>query len=166
VGLARGGNWLTWELRSEEAWLPYLLMFYGALTWAFYTNLSRRWLGKNTFSGLPLFILAMGVVLAWMCLFTVEFSQWSLPAGLHVAYLVIGVTWMTYTFWDIGSRRGNLILLGTLSYFIPLISTGVSVIVLGEAAKPTLWLAAVLLISGAWVCQRSVRDTMNETRLA
>jgi drug/metabolite transporter (DMT)-like permease len=155
--LARSGNGLAWALASGEAWLPYLLMLYGALAWALYTNLSRRWLGENALSGLPLFILATGILLGWMRLFVVESSHWSWAAGLSVSYLVIGVTWMAYTFWDIGSRRGNLILLGTLSYFIPLISTGISVIVLGEPARPTLWLAALLLIAGAWVCKRSVQ---------
>jgi len=156
VGLALGANLLVWELEAGAGWQPYLLMGCGALAWALYTNLSRRWLGDHPVSGLPVFILATGVALGMMRLFVVETTSWSLSAMAGAAYLAVGVTWMAYTFWDIGSRRGNIVLLGTLSYFIPLFSTGISVVVLGEPASPGLWLSAILLIAGAWICERAM----------
>jgi drug/metabolite transporter (DMT)-like permease len=157
VSLALGVNPLKGEMKLGEAWLPYLLAFYAAFAWAIYTNLSRRWLRDSVVSGLPAFILLTGLVFAGMRLFVRKDSVWTLQAILSLAYLVVCVTWLAYTFWDIGSRRGNLILLGTLSYFIPLLSTLISALVLRQVPGTAILLATLFLVAGAWICNRAIR---------
>lgn len=158
IGLALGGNPAEWLSRLKGSWLPYLLMLFGALAWAFYTNLSRRWINDNQVSALPLFFLCTGIVLGTMRLFVNEAWQWSLPVGLQTGYLILGTTWLAYTFWDIGSRRGNIILLTTVSYLIPLFSTLISILILDTPAQPSLWVAAGLIVVGAVVCRKAVRE--------
>lgn len=157
VSLALGVNPFTGGLNQGEAWLPYLLAIYAAFAWAFYTNLSRRWLGESVVSGLPVFILLAGLVLGGMRLFVTEESLWIPQAIFSLAYLVVCVTWLAYTFWDIGSRRGNIILLGTLSYFIPLLSTLISALILQQAPGSTILLATLLLVAGAWIGNRAIK---------
>jgi drug/metabolite transporter (DMT)-like permease len=162
MGLALGGTPSVWLNSLRGAWLPYLLMFYGALAWSLYTNLSRRWIGDNPLSALPLFFLCTGITLGIMRLFVAETWQWSLPVGLQTGYLILGTTWLAYTFWDTGSRRGNIILLTTVSYLIPLFSTWISSLILNTPAQPSLWIAAGLIIAGSVVSRKSVREPPNE----
>jgi drug/metabolite transporter (DMT)-like permease len=157
ISLALGVNPFSGDPVQGEAWLPYLLALYAAFSWAIYTNLSRRWLKDAAVSGLPLFILASGLSLGILRWFSAETSTWTNQAILAVIYLAVFVTWLAYTFWDIGTRRGNLILLGTLSYFIPLFSTLISALLLHEPPGWPLWLAVLFLIAGAWICNRAIK---------
>ncbi len=157
VSLALGVNPFADGLNQGEPWLPYLLALYAAFAWAFYTNLSRRWLGDSAVSGLPVFIFLTGLVLGGMRLFVTEESQWSPKAIFSLTYLVVGVTWLAYTFWHIGSLRGNLILLGTLSYFIPLLSTLISALILQQIPGAAILLATLFLVAGAWICNRAIK---------
>jgi drug/metabolite transporter (DMT)-like permease len=156
MGLALGETPSVWFTSLRGSWIPYLLMFFGALAWALYTNLSRRWIGDNRLSALPLFFLCTGIALGIMRLFVAETWQWSLPVGFQTGYLILGTTWLAYTFWDISSRRGNIILLTTVSYLIPLFSTLISSLILDTPARSSLWIAAGLIIAGSVVCRKSV----------
>ena len=51
-----------------------------------------------------------------------------------------------------------MILVVSLSYFIPLFSTVISSIRLGVQPGPELWLAAGMIIAGALVCKVAVSE--------
>jgi drug/metabolite transporter (DMT)-like permease len=71
---------------------------------------------------------------------------------------------LAFYLWDIGCKRGNIQLLGTLSYAAPLIST-IVLVAAGEATPSwSLLLAAVLITGGALIAARAGRSGMRHGR--
>jgi drug/metabolite transporter (DMT)-like permease len=135
-----------------------LLALVAAVCWGLYSTLSRRWAGEHSEGAVPLFLLASGLVLGLGRIFSPETSHWSLQVGLELAYMIVFPAMLAYGFWDSAVRRGRIVLLASLSYFIPLLSTAITVVVLGVPAQPVLWLAALLVFAGAVICKLSVDE--------
>lgn len=150
-----GGELSLADLGS--AWLPYLLVLAAAVCWSLYTNLAKRWLGKGDSNGVPLFLLAGGLALGLLRLFFPEATAWSLPTLGKLLYVILCPAFLAYTLWDLGTRKGSLVLLAALSYLTPLLSTLISAWVLKAHTSPSLWLAAGLIVAGAAVSQAGVR---------
>jgi len=144
------------DLLTPAALVPDLLALTAAVCWGLYSTLSRRWAAENTRGAVPLFLLASGLVLSLGRAVNPETSHWSLPVGFALAYMIVFPAMLAYDFWDSAVRRGRMILLASLSYFIPLLSTVITVTLLGVPAQPTLWLAALLVFAGAVVCKGSM----------
>jgi drug/metabolite transporter (DMT)-like permease len=158
IGIAVfSGQEVAWvDLRG--AWLPYLLILAAAVCWSLYTNLAKRWLGDSQANGVTLFLLGGGVALGLMRLFSNETSTWSPSTFAILAYMILCPAFLAYTFWDLGTRKGKMIFLAALSYFTPLLSTILSVVVLQEPANPGLWLATGMIIAGAALSQASMQS--------
>jgi drug/metabolite transporter (DMT)-like permease len=163
---ALAGLWLVLGGRTSPAVivshvagnpLPYVLSFAGAVTWGLYSVLSSRW-AKSDQSGVPFFLLAVGLIFLVVKLFHPEAPAWTLRSAAELAYLVVFVTILAYVFWDAGMQRGDLVLLASLSYFIPFISTLLSVLILGVRTSTGLWIGCGLLILGSFVCKWSIQD--------
>jgi drug/metabolite transporter (DMT)-like permease len=157
IGIAVfGGQVIAWaDLRG--AGLPYLMIFAAAVCWSLYTNLAKRWLGEGDVNGVALFLLAGGAALGFLRLFTAETSTWSASTLVILLYMILCPAFLAYTFWDLGTRKGKMIFLAALSYFTPLLSTILSVLVLQAPTSPGLWLAAGMIIAGAVLSQASIR---------
>lgn len=149
IGMAVfGGQELTWsDLRG--AWLPYLMALAAAVCWSLYTNLAKRWLGETDTNGVVLFLLAGGLSLGVLRLLSPEVSTFSLPTLAKLGYMSLCPAFLAYTFWDLGTRKGQMIWLAALSYLTPLLSTLISVVVLRATPSPMLWLAAGMIVVGA-----------------
>jgi drug/metabolite transporter (DMT)-like permease len=106
----------------------------------------------------PLFLLATGLALLVIRLFVTEQTQVNASDALQLLYLAVFPTTLGYVFWDMAMRKGNLILIASLSYIIPLASTLISSALLRVSVTPNLWLACGLVIAGAVVCKYSVDD--------
>lgn len=118
-----------------------------AVVWAAYSVLSRL------FASVPTDAVggfcAVGAVLAFVCHALFE------PAGLPqsatewalVLLLGLGPAGGAFFVWDIGMKRGDIQLLGSLSYAVPLVST-LLLIVFGSGALTWSVGAACLLIVG------------------
>jgi drug/metabolite transporter (DMT)-like permease len=146
------------ELLNGATLWPYLLALLAAVCWGLYSNLSRRWAGESSQGATPFFLLASGLALGLGRALTPEVSHWSLQTGLELGYMMVFPAMLAYGFWDSAVRRGRIILIATLSYFTPLLSTLLTVLLLGAPAQGSLWLAAVLVLSGALVCKVSIRE--------
>ena len=135
--------------------LGYLAAFACAFLWSGYSVLSRATSHVPT-AAVGGFCLATAV-LAGACHLAFETTRW--PEGiawLGVIGLGLGPVGSAFFTWDIGVKRGDLRLLGLLSYFTPLLST--LVLVVTGYAQATVWLglAALLitlgmLIGSGWV---------------
>jgi drug/metabolite transporter (DMT)-like permease len=144
-------------LQDQQNLLPYGLALFAAVCWGLYSNLSRRWAGDNDGGAVPLFLLTSGLLLGILRLFNPEVTYWSLPAALELAYMAIFPGMLAYVLWDIAVRKGEIILVASLSYLTPLLSTIFSTIVLDVRPGIALWLGAVLVIVGAVLCKVSIR---------
>jgi len=136
--------------------LPYALALCGAVVWALYSTLSRRWAGEAEGGAVPLFVLATGLVLTALRLAFPEPSAWTCRAAGELLFMALGPTLVAYAFWDAAMRRGNITLVAALSNLTPLLSTILTVLYLDVAAGWNLWLACGLVVAGAFLCERSV----------
>lgn len=135
----------------------YILGLAAAISWALYSNLTRRWGEGVSSSGVILFIPATAIVLLLVRLSMIEPGSWSLAAGWEATSLGLA-TALAYVFWDIAMRKGNLVLIAAFSYFIPLFSTLLSSLYLHVTPGLTLWLGCVLIVVGPLMSWKGVSD--------
>jgi drug/metabolite transporter (DMT)-like permease len=136
---------------SAKTLLGYGLAALGAVVWASYSVLSRR------FSAVP--SESVGVttlacaVLATACHLAFEttvwpatFAEWAGLAGLG-----IGSIGLAFLCWDIGMKRGDVSFLGVASYAAPVLST---IILIATGFAEATWLiglSCALIVAGALV---------------
>jgi drug/metabolite transporter (DMT)-like permease len=152
---------ISWEVFLEDlrgSRLPYVLAFVCALMWALYSNLSRRWGGQTGSGPVPVFLLAAGLVFLVMRFAVSEHTLWSARAGIALGCMILFPTVLAYGFWDIAMRKGAIILVVSVSYLTPLLSTLINCAYLRILPGPGLWAACGLVVGGAVLCRRSVYD--------
>jgi len=155
------GDALSWEgfagnLRAAP-W-PYLLALGAAVTWALYSNLARRWAGEAEGNAVPLFLIAAGLLLAVVRTALPEPSTWNRAAVLELLFMALFPSLLAYAFWDAAMRRGHMTLVAAFSYLTPLFSTFVSCVYLRVSPGVTLWAGCLLVVVGAVVCKRSIKE--------
>ena len=167
IVLALAGVWLATTAGSSDSdnalafisagsLLPYSLALLAAASWGLYSNLSRRWGGEEEGGAVPLFLLASGLLLGILRLASPETSTWSTSALLELGYMALLPGMLAYVLWDVAVRKGNLILVASLSYLTPLLSTLFTILVLGVQPGPGLWIGALMVVAGALVCKQSI----------
>jgi drug/metabolite transporter (DMT)-like permease len=145
--------------------LPLLFAFLAALSWALYSNLTRRWAGPKGQGAVEWFMAATGVLLLVLRAFWPEHGAWTAKSVLEAATLG-SVTALAYALWDVAMRKGNLLLVACVSYFTPLLSTLVSGLYLRVVPSSRLWLGATLLAAGSLLSWLSLRGRPSESRPA
>jgi drug/metabolite transporter (DMT)-like permease len=151
---------ISWSSFSENIMSnppAYGLGVVAAVSWAFYSNLTRRWAGSSPSGAVSLFVLSSGAAFLFFRLFRPENDEWGLRVVLELAVLV-GVTLGAYVFWDIAMRKGNVVLVAAFSYLTPFFSTVVSCLYLGLLPSFRLWMGCLLIIAGSFVSWRSVEQ--------
>jgi drug/metabolite transporter (DMT)-like permease len=139
---------------TDTAPLGFALAFSCALVWSTYSVASRL-LAAVPSESIAVSCLATGI-LAFLC--SRLFETWVMP-GDFVAWAALiglgaGPVGAAFLLWDIGMKRGDVSLLGVLSYASPVISTGL-LVALGIAEAT--WLLAVacgLVVAGALIATR------------
>lgn len=147
----------------EAAYLPgYALAFAAAFVWAGYSTLSRRF-GEVPTDAVAGFCLVTAL-LSGICHLLFEETVWPTGAVQWLALLMLGLgpVGLAFYLWDIGVKKGDLPLLGVLSYAAPVLST--LLLVATGYAQPTLalWLACFLIVAGALMAslRRRVRPVV------
>jgi drug/metabolite transporter (DMT)-like permease len=154
-GSAISGEFLLENLRHNR--MAYVLALSAAISWALYSNLARRWTTPDNSGALALFLPATGLFLLVLCILRKEPSCWSIGAGAEALGLA-AMTALSYSLWDLAMRKGDLLLVVACSYFVPMLSTGVSCLYLKISASPRLWIGCLLLVSGSLVTWLSVLE--------
>jgi drug/metabolite transporter (DMT)-like permease len=131
------------------------LAFACALTWSAYSLLSRR-MGQVPTEAVTVFCLATAALSLGAHL-ALEPTVWPDAAmgWVSIALLGLGPVGLAFFTWDVGMKRGDIQMLGTLSYAAPLLST-LALILSGRAtATPALALAAAAITGGAALAARA-----------
>ncbi|KQB08346.1 aromatic amino acid DMT transporter YddG [Vibrio metoecus] len=146
------------DLSSRIATNPtvYTMAFIGAFIWAIYCNVTQRLAqGQNAI------VLFFGATAATLWLQyavsnepALEFS-WSNVTILLFAGVVMG---SGYALWNVAILRGNMLLLATLSYFTPVISTLFSSMILGVVLGLSFWQGVVMVTLGSLICWWVTRE--------
>jgi drug/metabolite transporter (DMT)-like permease len=128
-----------------------------ALIWAGYSVGSRRYAAVPT-AAVAVYCLGAAILSALAHL-ALETPAWPRSPGgwLAVAALGAGPVGLAFYVWDLGVKRGDIRLLGVLSYAAPLLSTLVLIATGLAPASPVLVLSAVLIAGGAALAARAGR---------
>ncbi|MFT7185125.1 MAG: drug/metabolite transporter (DMT)-like permease [Pseudohongiellaceae bacterium] len=136
--------------------VTYLMAFSAAFIWAIYCVVTQKLSnGKNA---ITLFFTATAITL-WVQYAlsdeaALEFSL-SSTLTLLLAGSVIG---SGYALWNKAIIGGNLMLLGTMSYFTPVLSTVISSIYLSITLSASFWQGVALVTLGSLICYFVTRE--------
>ncbi|SIO35322.1 aromatic amino acid DMT transporter YddG [Salinivibrio sp. ES.052] len=147
VGGENGVSWPHLVANIQTNPLSYFLAFSGAIIWAIYCNITKMHAqGKN---GITWFFCATAATL-WV---GYAFSDappltlsWANSPYVLFAGLAMGGG---YGLWNMGILKGNLVFLATLSYFIPILSTFLSAILLSTPLTLAFWQGVVMVTLGS-----------------
>ncbi|MEL7301025.1 MAG: DMT family transporter [Pseudomonadota bacterium] len=142
---------------NDASALPgYLLSLACAFTWAGYSVLSRRF-GAVPTAAVTIFCAAAAALSAMgSALF--ETPAWPEPGTWRaIIALGLGPVGLAFFLWDVGMKRGDIQLLGVLSYGAPLLSTLILVVAGVAEPTPALLSAAILITGGAAIAARAGR---------
>src|SRR5471030_604450 len=159
---------IGWIMGGEGGWslerighnilsipLSYGLAFFGAIIWAVYFNVTKRWAqGKD---GVTLFFILTALTLWVQYAFSHEQGM-QVDFPVTVRLLLAGAaSAIAYAAWNSGIMRGNLMLLATASYFTPVLSSLVAGMVLNTPLTLSFWLGVVMVTTGSLLCWYATR---------
>ncbi|MFW6578084.1 aromatic amino acid DMT transporter YddG [Acinetobacter baumannii] len=131
--------------------LSYILAFIGAIIWAFYCVLTKK-MGKGQ-NPISIFFLVVALTLWLKLLFSGQVSLPSLDLNtilsLIVASAAIG---LGYAAWNIGIIHGNITMLVVASYFTPIISSLLAMLVLQAELSISFWQGTAMVTAGSLIC--------------
>jgi drug/metabolite transporter (DMT)-like permease len=144
---------LVWDrlgVRETDARtaLGFALAFACALVWSSYSVASRL-LAHVASESIAVSCLATSA-LSLIC--SLAFEAWTAPdtiSWLALLALGLGPVGAAFPLWDIGMKKGNVPLLGVLSYSSPVLSTALLVALGLSEATPSLTLACGLMVLAA-----------------
>lgn len=135
-------------------WAGYAAALGAALVWSLYSVLNRRFeaVPSAAMAGSCLVVALLGALAHVVFESTIAPSalQWLLVLGLG-----LGPTGLAFWLWDIGTKRGDIAVLGTLSYAAPVLSTALLLVFGRGQFHWTQGAAVALLLAGAWLSLRT-----------
>lgn len=135
--------------------LSYSLALLGALLWPAYCVVTSK--TANGQNGVGFFFLVTAITL-WIMFLAGDWEplRFDLKVASY-ALLLAMVSGFGYAAWNVGILYGNITLLATASYFIPVFSSVFSSILLGVPLSFSFWQGAILVCSGSMLCWVSTR---------
>lgn len=131
----------------------YFFAFLGALLWPCYSVLTKKY--AKGLNAVPLFFVVTALVL-WGLHFSLQepfilptFNLWIMIA---LTGSLIGVA---YSHWNQSVQFGNIQLLILATYFMPIFSSVMSMLILGVFPSLFFWLGTALVSIGALICWKS-----------
>jgi drug/metabolite transporter (DMT)-like permease len=137
--------------------IAYALALSAAVSWALYSNLTRRWAGQQEEGAVALFLPVTALAFIVMACVFDEPREWSPRCAVEIAFLGFA-TYLGYILWDNAMRRGNVVMVAAGSYLTPLCSTIVCCLYLSVTPGPQLWMGCAVLILGSFLSWRAVSD--------
>ena len=137
--------------------LSYGLAFLGAILWAAYCVATVRISGGV--NGITLFFTLVAIVL-WIKYF-IGGNQSAMDINFSsVIYLLLAAFAMGfgYAAWNVGIIGGNVTLLAGASYFIPVLSSALSSILLATPLGLSFWQGALMVCAGSILCWLSTKE--------
>lgn len=142
------------------SFLPHLLALLGGMLWALYSVLLKYWNIPEENGGTSFHFGLCAVISALLALLT---GKWNGLASLNaetafwILFGGIGPVGLAYYFWEIGMKKGNIRLIASLAYFIPIGSSVLIGLIFREALNGGLFLGGFLIAAGAILTQRADR---------
>ena len=140
--------------------IAYFFAFLGALLWPCYSVLTKKYAqGQNA---VPLFFMVTALAL-WGIHFVVnepfivpQFKMWLVIA------ITGGLVGIAYSNWNQSLQFGNIKLLILATYFIPILSSLMSMLILDARPQISFWIGTLLVTLGAIICWKSTSEMPSE----
>lgn len=142
---------------SNSALLGLFLAFLASITWAVYSIGSRKMSAVPT-EAVALYCLGTAALSA-LCHLSWESTVWPVNNTGWIAIVVLGIgpVGLAFFTWDIGVKKGDIQLLGVMSYAAPVLTT-CGLLMTGEVSlTPMIGVAAALITLGALIAARARR---------
>ena len=143
------------SFKAEYAF-GYGAALFGAVTWAAYSVLSRRFatVPSDAITG---FCLATAA-LATICHLLLEQTVWPDTVWQWAAIVALGLgpVGLAFYVWDIGVKHGDIQVLGAASYAAPLLSTTILIVSGYAAYSHNVLVACLLITAGAVIAARDM----------
>jgi len=139
--------------------VTFAMAFFGAMIWAVYCNVTKSL--ANGQNAITVFFIMTALAL-WVKYAVSDEGAlvFTLPSTLNL--LLTGMVMGSgYALWNIAILRGNMMLLATLSYFTPVISTLLSSVILGVVLGASFWQGVVMVTIGSLICWWVTRSKTN-----
>lgn len=146
------------QIASNVATNPvtYAMAFTGAFLWAIYCNLTKRI--ANGQNAITLFFILTAITL-WIKYALSHETGMALNLHSGTLLLIAGVFMGSgYALWNYAIIGGNMVLLATLSYFTPVLSTVISSVILGIALSQSFLQGVVMVTVGSLMCWWVTRE--------
>ena len=143
----------------DDNFLAFLFALMGAISWAIYSNLIKKYGTKEDIVALPVIFIISGIVFILIQLFNGDMSTFTfnpLFRNPFLIYTIIGPTSLGYMFWYFAMKNGNRDLVTSVSYLIPLGSVFLVGIIHSIPVKPLFWISAILIIAGAVLSMKAI----------
>lgn len=144
--------------RAADNATAYLLALAAAVLWGLYCNLARRFAAQASGLGVPVFMLASGLLLLGAGVFFPAPACWSGTALAELAAMVLLPCIAAYMLWERAMRRGDLVLVASFAYLAPVLSTVCTGWYLGVKLPFGIWGAAALIMAGAWIARKAITE--------
>lgn len=157
VALCRGMETFT---RPAGSLLPHGLAFVGALAWALYSVVLRRWRVPEESCGSTLSFFFCALLAAALGLHDGSLGRTppvTIGAVVWIIVYGVGAVGLGYPLWELGMKRGAAHLIAVAAYFIPLVSAALMAVLFHEAATGWLIPGALFITGGAFVAARASR---------
>ena len=140
--------------------LPYLLILIAAVSWAIYSNMTRKYKAEDDVIYLSIFLFISSIVMLILILAEGDMPNLVLLSRHcpEFLYLLFFPSTLAYLFWDISMKKGDKNLVVSISFLIPLISTYISGLYLKVNIKLGFWIAVILIIGGAILSKKSIAE--------
>jgi drug/metabolite transporter (DMT)-like permease len=150
-----GFNLEVMLLNIKDNPLSYGLALLGAFIWATYSTVTAKIAeGQN---GATFFFLISALAM-WIMYFAgdVEPLHFTLKISVFVFLSAISCGF-GYSAWNVGIMHGNVTILATASYFVPILSVLTSSILLDVPLSFSFWRGAILVCIGSMICWISTK---------
>ncbi|TRX73374.1 aromatic amino acid DMT transporter YddG [Pseudomonas mangiferae] len=136
--------------------VSYGLAATGALLWALYCNVTRRFAdGKNAVT----LFFALTALALWLKYAMSHEPVLALNSGNLLQAIATGSAMaLGYGLWNVGILRGNMTLLATASYFTPALSSAFAAFWLGIHLTLPFWQGTLMVTGGSLLCWWATRQ--------
>ncbi len=142
--------------------LPHSLALAGGFLWALYIVLLRRWNIPEEKGGTAFHFSVCAIIAGLIAAYLHEWQSIPPWSGSMIFWIIagaVGPIGIAYSLYEISVKNGPVLLIASLSYFIPIGSSVLIGLFYQETMNKGLVIGAISITIGAWLVRRSSRDS-------
>ena len=149
----------------DDNFLAYLLALLTAVSWALYSNLTKKFVTDDDFTALPVIFMLSGLPFLYLLISQGNFEFKNLElvySNPELIYTIIFPTALGYIFWNIAMKKGNKDLVVSISFIIPFLAVLFIGLKFSTKVGMLTWIASIFLITSAYLIYRATDRPRNK----